>query len=230
MVLVAKGIISNIQGITISAFSSQAAYSYSGHEYCLPILSACSSRQAHMPVNQSCAANHTQTAVFCLEAESKAHPDVGKLRGKLTCQASRGRRVHPPSAPVPEAATTALAALHPPWPFLGLATRQYPWPDLLPHCSQHNDFLEKHPSLKSQPSQQSSLPVGLYYQYNITCRCTHGQHVSHVNACQMANRCTSTVQSIYSGAMHIIPSTSRSHSHDLLPGCEQHLVKGGNPV
>lgn len=36
-------------------------------------------------------------------------------------------------------------------------------------------------------------------------------------------------QSVYIGAMHIIPSTSTSHSRDLVPGCEQHLVEGGNP-
>ena len=120
---------------------------------------------------------------------------MGKLQGKLRCQASRGRRGHPPSVPVPEAATTALAALHQTGLFLELATRQYPWPDLRPHCSQNNYILEKHPSLKFQPSQHSSLPLRVHVQLHniITGICARRRCVFRVNACHRTNRCTGTI-------------------------------------
>ena len=57
-------------------------------------------------------------------ADNTAYPAEEKHQGKLACQASRGRRVRPPSTPMPGAATTALALLHPPRLFVELASRQ----------------------------------------------------------------------------------------------------------
>lgn len=153
-----------------------------------------------------CSQTHLQIAVHYLEAESKAHPDVGKLQGKLTCQASRGRRVHPPSVPVPEAATIALAVLHQPWRFLELAIPQYPWPDLLPHCSQNKYTLKKHPSLRFWPSQQSRLlPRVLYQLHSIAMAwCTGRQYMFHVNACQIANKCMPTICTVRQRCVHAI--------------------------